>query len=206
MEVRVGQRCGSLSSNAYFLVRRSPPRIVMVYVQLNQHRMREIIEQMTKASEAKLYYVALFTALALPDICGAAESSDGVSTPERYKAWFDANVSPKYNACGVITLRGVDAYQFRCSMLHQARMNHPNSAYTRILFVEPNKQITLHNNVLNDALNIDIQIFVNDVATSAEQWLTSVARDPAVERNLEMIVRRYDNGIPPYIVGLPVIG
>src|SRR3990167_10578362 len=126
--------------------------------------MKDFLEQIEAALNSNLYYVALFTALSIPDICGALESSDGFATDEKYKKWFDKHIAPKYN--GFLT--GEDCYYFRCSLLHQGSSYHPKSSYSRIIFVEPQATTNIfHNNILNNALNIDVRIFCKDIIETA---------------------------------------
>jgi hypothetical protein len=47
--------------------------------------MEELIRQIREANSAGLYYLALFAAIALPDICGALEAADGRANDDRYK-------------------------------------------------------------------------------------------------------------------------
>lgn len=56
--------------------------------------MEDITDQINRALNANLYYLALFVSISLPDICGATESSDGKSTGAKYIAWFDKYVAP----------------------------------------------------------------------------------------------------------------
>ncbi len=71
--------------------------------------MDDILDQIRRASSAQLYYVALFTALALPDICGALESDDGHANKKRYIDWCDRYLMPKYGD----GFTGADCYYFR---------------------------------------------------------------------------------------------
>src|SRR5207244_2499999 len=121
----------------------------------------------------------------------------------RYASWFDRWVAGRY----VGTLTGEDAYRFRCSMLHQGRTSHPGGRYSRIIFVEPGAApgLLMHNNVLNDALNLDVGRFCRDVCEGALAWRAEAQSTPQYERNLKAFVSRHDNGLPPYIVGVPVI-
>ena len=162
--------------------------------------MQDIFDQIRRALQVNLYYIGLFSALAVPDICGALEASDGAATKARYTAWFDRHVAPKYSSGGRTTLTGEDAYYFRCSMLHQARAQHPRSTYSRILFVEPSG-LVFHNNVLNDALNIDVRVFVNDIVEAAENWLAQAGGNQIVADNLAASVRRHPNGLAPTFSG-----
>lgn len=165
--------------------------------------MKDMLQQIRNASEARLYYVALFTALALPDICGALESNDGQANKQRFIAWFDAHVAPQYNGF----LDGETCYNFRCSMLHQGSTQHSKSRYSRILFLEPGSSgLVMHNNILNDALNIDVQIFCEDLCKAVERWVTTAATQASFQANSARFVGRHPQGLAPYIIGTPVIG
>src|SRR5688572_25497386 len=96
----------------------------------------------------------------VPDMCGAMGSPDGRTSPDRYVDWFDQHVAPAYG--GFVT--GQDCYGLRCSMLHQARFEPHKGSYSRVLFIEPGTSgILMHNNIMGDALNIDVQRFVVDM-------------------------------------------
>jgi hypothetical protein len=165
--------------------------------------MKDIIEQVRLANRAGIYYVALFSALALPDICAALESTDGQASKSKFIAWFDTHVAPRYNGF----LDGETCYYFRCSMLHQGSTQHPRGRYSRIIFVEPgNSGMILHNNIINDALNIDVRIFCEDICEASEKWWNSVSASQQVQANFSRFVRRYPTGLAPYIGGIPVIG
>lgn len=165
--------------------------------------MQDLLQQTRRASSYQLYHLALNSALALPDICGALESADGQASGPKYVAWFDDNVAPSYGG----TLDGDTCYRFRCSMLHQGRTQHPKAKYARVVFVEPGAtHDVLHNNVVNDALNIDVSLFCEDVVNAVELWLPSALAQPQVITNMAAFVRRYPEGLPPYVVGVPVIG
>lgn len=165
--------------------------------------MQDIVDQTRAASAQGLYYVALFTALTLPDICGALEAGNGIATCQRYIDWFDRNVAPRYSSF----LDGDACYRFRCSLLHQGTTQHPKSKYSRILFLEPGSSgMILHNNVLNDALNINVRIFCEDICSAVETWLQTIQHSSEFEANMPKFVRRYPGGLAPYIVGVPVIG
>ena len=165
--------------------------------------MQDLLNQIKKGLEVNLYYISLFAALSIPDICGAIDSRDGEANPERYKNWFDKYVAPKYGGF----LSGDDCYKFRCSLLHQGSSQHPKSSYSRILFVEPTATTNIfHNNIMNDALNIDVRIFCNDIIEGAKEWLQKVENTSLYKTNYNKFMRRHPAGLKPYIVGVPVIG
>lgn len=165
--------------------------------------MRDFLTQIQKGLDSNLYFLALFSVLSIPDICGAMSSEDGEAKPDRYKKWFDDYVAVKYN--GFVT--GEDCYFFRCSLLHQGSSQHPKGNYKRVIFIEPSATTNiLHNNILNDALNIDVKIFCNDIVSGVEKWLDENENTDLYKRNYDKFMRRYPNGLPPYIVGVSVIG
>ncbi len=169
--------------------------------------MRDLLLQIQAAINGRAYYLALYASLTVPDICGAMESDDGQATPAKYMTWFDQYVAPKYFACGQATLTGEACYFYRCAVLHQGRAQHPKLAFSRILFVEPGATTNVfHNNVLNDALNIDASIFCADVIEGANRWLQTAERADNYQKNFPLFMQRYPKGLPPYIVGVPVIG
>lgn len=170
--------------------------------------MQALIDQARQAANSRAYYLSLFAALALPDICAAMESSNGQASKAKYAAWFDKYVAQKYTTDPDRTpsLSGEDCYYYRCSMIHQGRSQHSSSTYSRIIFIEPGQSgIVMHNNVINDALNIDVRHFCTDICDSAEQWLSEVKDTPQYLQNFAQSLQRHPNGLAPYIVGLPVI-
>ena len=164
--------------------------------------MRDFLNQIRQALATNLYYVALFASLTVPDICGALGSANGKSTKPKYATWFDTYVAPKYSG----NLTGNDCYYYRCSALHQGSSQNPRSTYSRILFVEPSATTNIfHNNILNNALNIDVRIFCNDIISGALTWLQQNQNSQNYIQNCCKFMKRYPNGLAPYLVGVPVI-
>ena len=149
-----------------------------------------------------LYFPALYTTLTLPDICGALGSENGKTSGDKYKAWFDEYVSQKYNGF----VNGETCYFLRCSLLHQGTSIHPSGNYSRILFTLPNPQNnTFHNNVLNDALNLDLKIFCLDIISVADSWVAENKNTELFILNYDKFLRLYPFGISPYMAGMPLI-
>ena len=169
--------------------------------------MEDFLSQIKLALSYNLYYIALQSILTLPDICGALESQNGHTNNEKYKNWYKNNV---------ITSEGIsaeDCYCFRCSMVHQAKTKHDKSSFGRIMFIEPghpysgmlnNVGFQIGNNV-KPSLAINLTTFCNDMIKSAEKWWIKSKNNPIVTKNYQSMVKRYPNGLPPYIGGVPVI-
>jgi hypothetical protein len=164
--------------------------------------MEHFLLQIRKALKEDLYFPILFAVLAIPDLCGAVDSQNGEASKEKYVTWFDKYIAPKYNGF----LSGEDCYYFRCSLLHQGSSQHRNSSYERVLFVEPSAtHAVFHNNILGDALNIDVGLFCEDMIQGVEKWLRENEENELHKQNYSKFMRRYPDGLSPYIVGVPVI-
>jgi len=164
---------------------------------------KNLLEQIKKGLDNNLYYVSLFAALSIPDICGAIDSENGEASANKYVQWFNKYVARKYTGF----LNGEDCYYFRCSLIHQGSSQHPKSNYSRVLFVEPTATTSVfHCNILNDALNIDVRIFCSDIIEGVKEWLRKVENTELYKKNYDKFMMRHPNGLKPYIVGVPVIG
>jgi hypothetical protein len=169
--------------------------------------MRDYFDQVRRVAQTDLYFVTLGAALAIPDMCAGMDAPDGRTSGARYVTWFDKHVAPKYTAGPAQTpsLSGDDCYGLRCAMLHQGRLQPHKGSYSRIVFFEPHGGIILHNNVMNDVLNIDVRHFALDMVESAEAWLVSAENTTNYHANYAHFMQRYPQGLPPYIGGIPVI-
>ncbi len=170
--------------------------------------MHDFLLQIQKAIDSHSYYLALYVSLTLPDICAAMQSENGQTKGRKYINWFNCYVAGKYMVAGKPSLDGAICYSYRCALLHQGRAQHQDLGYSRILFVEPGCTTNVfHNNILNDALNIDVQIFCNDIIEGANNWILEMeeSQNPHYLKNKEEFMQRHEDGLPPYILGVPVI-
>lgn len=163
--------------------------------------MEIILKEIERALDAKLYYCAIAMSLAIPDICAALESANGDSNGEKYKAWYRANLAKCYP-----NITDQDCWKLRCGVLHQGRFGHKQMQYGRVLFTVPNAQNNVfHNNIINDALNLDAIIFCKDVIQATRTWFNAKSNDPTVSQNLPNLVQFRPQGLAPYMVGMPLI-
>lgn len=160
-----------------------------------------ITDEVEKALRANLYYLAVVSALTLPDICSSLESESGSTSSPQYRAWYERWLFPKYN-----DLTPEDVWSLRCGVIHQGRFGHPRMQYSRVLFTLPNPQNNyFHNNILNDALNLDASTFCRDMVAAVGQWHEAKQGDANVKANLPRLLRLYPTGLAPYMVGMPLI-
>jgi len=163
--------------------------------------MEVVTREVRRALDAGLYYLAVVLTLTLPDICAALESDDGESTGARYRAWCDTWMASTYPM-----LNGHDLWSLRCGVLHQGKLGHPNMSYTRVLFTIPNAQgMYFHNNVMNDALNLDAVTFCEEVVGAVSQWYAANKTSPNVQANWPQLLQYREQGLAPYMVGIPLI-
>ena len=184
--------------------------------------MRALIDQLEQSLDTGLYYLSLFTALTIPDIGGALDSNDGQAGGDRYKAWYETWVRPRFreNVLQELPsdirkhlrtlenpLDGDACYRFRCSLLHQGSSQHPKSRFSRIMFIEPGATTNVvHYGTMNDALCIDLKAFCREVIQGARLWLDQVEPTARFKANYGRFARRHLQGIQPYIAGVPVVG
>jgi hypothetical protein len=166
---------------------------------------RSLIEQLDRSLGSGLYYLTLFGTLAIPDIGGALDSDNGEASGAKYVQWYETWVRPRFMETVLASvpesarphirnianpLSGDACYRFRCSMLHQG-----TGATTNVV----------HYGRMNDALCIDLNLFCREMISGTVLWLKQVETTPRFIGNYERFVRRYPNGLAPYIVGVPVV-
>lgn len=185
-------------------------------------KMHALLDQIEGSLASKLYFLSLYTSLSVPDIAGALCSANGEASGKKYIAWYETWVRPRFaeNANAGLPpevrayatklenpLDGESCYQFRCSLLHQGRTDHPKSKFGRIIFIEPGATTGMvHYCLMNNALCIDLPSFCKEMLQGARAWLASQGDDPTVKANLANSAQRYPAGLRPYIGGVAVIG
>lgn len=167
----------------------------------NSHPMETVLGEIERALNAELYYLAVVLALTLPDMCAALESDDGRTTPDKYKAWYDANLAGDLG-----WLTAADCYSIRCGVVHQGRLGFPGKQFARVIFSVPTPQKNIfHNNVINDALQFDVVLFTRTIVNAVRGWMKLSAANPNVQVNLPNLIQYRPQGLAPYMVGMPVI-
>jgi hypothetical protein len=161
--------------------------------------MEEFISQIRAASAAGLYYLALFGALAIPDIFGALGSENGKASGSKYKSWVEENIPAQAE-------QAAELYGLRCSLMHQGRAI-PHGSHFPIAFMAPGVG-QLHNLstvVGDDRIGwISIELLVEEITAGAEEWLRQFGDTQTVQRNMEKFARLRIEGLPPHVQG-PVI-
>lgn len=164
--------------------------------------MDSIIWEIRQALANHLFYAAIMLCLAIPDVCAALESDDGMTTKEDYKRWYRQWFQPKYPE-----LSEDDMYSLRCGVFHRGRLNDPRPGlqYERVVFTLPSAQGRFYHREMNNAYCTDAHDFCRQMIQSAEDWYRDNQNVPNVEKNMLRLVQYRPEGLKSYIVGVPVV-
>ncbi len=131
----------------------------------------------------------LYTCLAIPDVCAAADPIYPSGVRVRYSRWFDEWVAPKYvDASGTARLTGETAYYLRCALIHQGRTSHEDLGYERVVFHPPTMPGQPHLTVSSGILHLHMRQFCTDIVTSARTWYEIRGSEPDVVANVQQTV------------------
>lgn len=171
--------------------------------------MLHFVEAVRRSLREQNWYAALSGTLSLPDIASRLDGRTGGRS--RYISWFDEYVTPKYTrtipdiealnarkAAGQpimplpqksqVFLSGRNCYAVRCAYLHEGEFDITSQEVRDVLvrfhFITPPKNNTLHCNLLNQSLQLQVDIFCEDVCAAVETWLQNRGTDPAVQSAL----------------------
>ena len=149
------------------------------------------MERFTTAIRAALkdrnWFGALFLSLAMPDICGSLETPK-VGSKKRYPRWFNAYLATEYK--GFLTAK--DCYYLRCACLHEGSdTQYKFSGGVPIHFIVPfpGARRLIHKNYSNGTLQMDINIFCNDVCRAVDAWSQKVSTDQAIQSRIAAMLQ-----------------
>jgi hypothetical protein len=146
-----------------------------------EHPMETTLQQIEKAIQAELYYVAIVMALTLPDICAALETENAYSGRDEYKKWYRENLAGKFPA-----MSDADCYSLRCGVVHKGNLGLKGSEFSRVVFSLPNsRRITMHNNIMNDSLQFDAVQFCHDIVASVRGRQRKCPKEPSQHHSAE---------------------
>lgn len=156
--------------------------------------LHELIREIHGAIRARLYYLALGSALCLPDICAALEDANGETNGPKFRTWYRRWVV----GSGSYSLEAEECYHYRCAYLHQHRTQHSKSRYKRILFLEPGGPVTSHRCTYHEAdgviLGLDIPELCDEIIGGVMNWWDAKKDDPVVQQNLNEAMRLHPAG------------
>jgi hypothetical protein len=157
--------------------------------------MQHLIDAVRHAIQEKNWYAALATALTMPDIAGKLDGRTGGSQA-RFVTWFNDYMRPKYTdliGSGVsqkshVFLSGNDCYALRCAYLHQGEFDITTQKAKDVLdhfkFVAPFPGRLIHRNQTNNVLQLQVDVFCEEMCAAVDEWLRARGADPSVAATL----------------------
>ncbi|WP_439878911.1 hypothetical protein [Pseudomonas prosekii] len=158
--------------------------------------MKRFTESLRSSVANKDWYVALTSALTLPDVCGRL-SDPQVKSQTRYAAWFNKWMGKNYTRSDRLSgpacfLTGNDCYALRCSYLHQGEVDitaqHAREALDSFHFVAPPPGWKIHNNRISNSLQLQVDVFCLEMADAVDEWFQSVAKDAMVQERMKTLL------------------
>lgn len=133
-----------------------------------------LVDAIRRAVADRNWYAALSLALTLPDICARIETPEEPSS-RRFPRWWSENLVEKYTVREKVFLHAEDAYALRCAFLHEGRSDimeqRARKAASGFEILDTPDGWTIHNNLHGDIVQLQIDIFCNDVCDAADRWL-----------------------------------
>lgn len=155
--------------------------------------MQSFVDATRAAVAAKNWYAALALALTMPDICGRLEAP-GTGSQARYVAWYDRYLLRRYqHPVGPSRtlhtfLCAADCYALRCAYLHQGEFGiedqRAQQALTNFRFTPPRPGMVIHTNQMNNALQLQVDVFCNDVCVAVEEWQQKASENAEIRARL----------------------
>jgi hypothetical protein len=169
------------------------------------HPMEMALEEIEKALEHSLYYLAIVMALTLPDVCSALENPKGLTNGGMYRRWCKKHLKSRFPHMSPNSLQDL-----RNGVIHSGQTGIANQQYGRVIFTVPHPS---GNRILNSSidmgssgvLQLDATDFCQGMVEAVRDWYEQVKADVNVKANLPNLVRLRPSGFPPHIVGFPVI-
>jgi hypothetical protein len=129
--------------------------------------MIRFVEAIRKSIENENWFAALYMSMAVPDMCASLESDDGQTKRKRYMEWYERYLAKSYQK-----LSSADCYALRCAILHegsgdisQQRSRDVLERFHFTVYAE------VHLLKIDSILQLDAQIFCDDICRAAERWI-----------------------------------
>ncbi|MFA5172050.1 MAG: hypothetical protein WC426_10835 [Sulfuriferula sp.] len=164
--------------------------------------MHRFSESIRKSIAAQDWYGALSTALTLPDVCGRLENPE-MGSLARYVSWFQQWLQPEYTSIiGAnneqhVFLHGEDCYALRCSYLHEGGSNIEDQRAKKALedfhFITPKQGCLIHCNQSNNTLQLQVDVFCNQIADAVDKWFESMKDNNDVQQRMAGLLLIHDS-------------
>jgi hypothetical protein len=180
-----------------------------------------ILNEIEKALDAEFYYLAVTSALTLPDICAALQDENGNGGGENYKKWCTewlkkSRLTPK------------DLWSLRCGLIHNGKLigHHDGLEYSRVIFSatkcgglhgiqiagghrmdpeamlrDPREAVRAHG---KNPMFLVSSEFCKEIIEAVRAWFAKHGESNIVKWNMSNLLLLRPTGLMPY-VNYPVI-
>lgn len=147
--------------------------------------MQRFVSAIRKSVEDQNWLAAVFLALNMPDICSAVQNPYDRNVGNRYRQWFERYLKGKYKI-GLTEFTAEDCYQFRCKCLHQGILMRDNDE--KFNLTPPIPPFYIHMNTQNGVIQIQVDIFCEDMCQAVEQWIVDMEPHAAVAARMKELI------------------
>lgn len=166
--------------------------------------MQQFIDSIRQSLKNENWLAALFISLALPDICRSAERPNIKigETGKWYKDWVTRYFEQKYidGPREETKFYAQDCWLFRCSCIHSGLNVESQKRMMHFVFTPPGPDGRFaHKCFLGDKLQLQIDIFCNDMIESVEKWLSDVEGDKEIQERINNLIKISLHTLKPYI-------
>jgi len=171
---------------------------------MTENPLNEIICQMQKAYDLKLYYFTLMGSLSLIDTCAAINSPNGETNNKKFKKWFNKYLTDSSTNSPMISFSADECYKLRCRIFHQsiAAIDSKTTNYTvktgKIVFTAGPGSIHRSNSM--GIYYLDIHKFMKEVIDGVAKWFEEVKLEQHVNQNIMKLIQTREKPINDGII------
>lgn len=167
--------------------------------------MDRFIDSIEASLESKNWMAALFLALAMPDICRSLERPKigRGETGFWYKDWVNRYIADKYNSSRFeeCNFYADDFWLYRCSCLHAGMDADSKGRMMKFCFTPPDDMgNSVHLNYIGDRLQLQIDIFCQDMITAVKDWLAETENNPDIKERMTDLIQITPTILNPFII------
>jgi hypothetical protein len=172
----------------------------LVFYEPNEFPLYALFDEIKRAVDAGLNFLAISATVSIPDICAALADKEGKTSKSKYLKWCQDHI--KNNQYYDDAFK--DLYSLRCNLLHEGRTNSVTGRFNRFIFVPKNPQISVNAARINDASFQSVGSFCDHICLSAYNWLEVNKNTGYVLENSKKLVQ-YRTRLLPYVEGIPIL-
>lgn len=166
--------------------------------------LERFIESIRLSLRSENWLAAIFMALAMPDICRSVERPviGRGEIGHWYEDWVSRYIESKYiqGRFEETKFYAHDFWLFRCSSLHSGLDANNKKRMMKFFFTPPpGNGSSVHLNFMGDRLNIQVDIFCEDMIAAVMHWLAEMGDDPEIAERIDSLIKVEKESFSPFI-------